>query len=366
MSNRVNRIGIIVTSVLLGGTIVAGALVGQAACARSLTPQGETALQEAGITGVDVSFKGREAYLNGSGKTQAELEQARGVVESVHGVRWAKISGDGAPTSTSTSSPTPTSASATPTPEPSPTASPTPTAVLPQLSVTTGSSGVVLTGTVPSQAEADALVAGAERVFGQPVDNRLSIDPLCQQQDWVGDLGNALATAPPISGGSLQANAQGLTIAGTVDSDADLAGLNQALGNVRTPLTNSVSVKAPEPAPVLTQAEIDQINAAFVNFGDGEYALNDRSRLSLDSVIPLLAKSTNSITIKGYVSSPHPAGREIPDSAQRAQSVADYLIAGGIDASRVTVEGHGADDPVASNDTAEGRLANQRATITIS
>jgi len=363
MSNRANLVGIAVTGVLLLGTLVAGSLVGQAACARSLQPQGESALQDSGISGVDVSFKGREAYLNGSGKTQAQLEQARQAVEAVYGVRWARVTGENSPSTTA--SPTPTT-SPTPTPTQSTSATPTAPVVVPQLSVTAGSSGTVLTGTVSSQQESDELAAAAERVFGKPIDNRLVVDPQCTQQDWVSDLREALANSPAVSDGSMQANAQGVSISGTVNSDADLAALNQALGKVRAPLNNRVTVKVAPPPPALTQDEIAQINSAFVTFGNGEYSLNDASRQRLDSVIPLLAKSTNSITIKGYVSSPHPAGREISDSSHRAQSVADYLVANGIDPSRITVEGRGTADPVASNDTAEGRLANQRATITIS
>jgi len=87
------KAGIAVVGALLGCTLVAGALVGQSTAAKALQPQAAAALQQAGITGVDVTFKGREAYLNGDGKSPAELDQAKQVVESVNGVRWAKISG---------------------------------------------------------------------------------------------------------------------------------------------------------------------------------------------------------------------------------------------------------------------------------
>lgn len=47
-------------------------------------------------------------------------------------------------------------------------------------------------------------------------------------------------------------------------------------------------------------------------------------------------------------------------SERRAQSVADYLISNGVDANRLSVEGRGEIQPVASNSTEEGRAQNRR------
>jgi len=47
-------------------------------------------------------------------------------------------------------------------------------------------------------------------------------------------------------------------------------------------------------------------------------------------------------------------------SEERAQTVRDYLVAKGIDPSRLTVKGYGESMPVADNSTPEGRLLNRR------
>lgn len=47
-------------------------------------------------------------------------------------------------------------------------------------------------------------------------------------------------------------------------------------------------------------------------------------------------------------------------SLKRAQSVQNYLVKSGIDARRLTVRGAGEEEPVASNDTEEGRAQNRR------
>jgi len=44
----------------------------------------------------------------------------------------------------------------------------------------------------------------------------------------------------------------------------------------------------------------------------------------------------------------------------RAQAVADYLIAQGVDAGSITVKGYGESQPVADNGTEEGRATNRR------
>ena len=52
-------------------------------------------------------------------------------------------------------------------------------------------------------------------------------------------------------------------------------------------------------------------------------------------------------------------------SQNRAQVVTDYLISKGIDAGRLMMEGHGEIEPIASNDTDEGRKLNRRVEFTI-
>ena len=47
-------------------------------------------------------------------------------------------------------------------------------------------------------------------------------------------------------------------------------------------------------------------------------------------------------------------------SLNRAKVVADYLIKNGMDPSRIVAKGYGEKQPVAQNDTEEGRALNRR------
>jgi outer membrane protein OmpA-like peptidoglycan-associated protein len=49
----------------------------------------------------------------------------------------------------------------------------------------------------------------------------------------------------------------------------------------------------------------------------------------------------------------------------RAQSVVSYLIKNGIDAKRLSFQGFGADQPIADNNTEEGRARNRRTELRV-
>jgi flagellar motor protein MotB len=52
-------------------------------------------------------------------------------------------------------------------------------------------------------------------------------------------------------------------------------------------------------------------------------------------------------------------------SRRRAQSVAGYLATQNVDSARVATEGYGKSQPIADNDTVEGRAQNRRVEVAI-
>ena len=73
----------------------------------------------------------------------------------------------------------------------------------------------------------------------------------------------------------------------------------------------------------------------------------------------------NSIEIVGHTDSTGNHAYNMSLSQRRAQSVANYLTAQGVDASRLSTRGAGPDQPIASNATADGRAQNRRVEVTL-
>jgi len=89
--------------------------------------------------------------------------------------------------------------------------------------------------------------------------------------------------------------------------------------------------------------------------------LRSESTAELDRLINLLTTYGNlKIEISGYTDSKGSQAYNQKLSESRSKSVVDYLIAHGIPSARLTYKGYGMDDPIATNETDEGRQLNRR------
>ncbi len=102
-------------------------------------------------------------------------------------------------------------------------------------------------------------------------------------------------------------------------------------------------------------------NALFA-FDSAELSSKDITALA-PVVERMTTDATEKVTIKGYTDSTGPAAYNLKLSDRRAESVATYLESKGVSADRITTEGFGETNPVASNDTAAGRAQNRRAEV---
>jgi outer membrane protein OmpA-like peptidoglycan-associated protein len=97
--------------------------------------------------------------------------------------------------------------------------------------------------------------------------------------------------------------------------------------------------------------------------GQGEFQAGDK----IDAVAQLMKNHPESrVLIEGFTDDRGGNALNQRLSEQRARSVHEALVARGIDASRIEVAGRGPAQPVASNDTAEGRAQNRRVELTFS
>jgi OOP family OmpA-OmpF porin len=81
----------------------------------------------------------------------------------------------------------------------------------------------------------------------------------------------------------------------------------------------------------------------------------------LDRTVDYLQKNTEWIVeIQGHTDSSGRLEWNMELSQNRADSVRDYLVSQGVDASRITTTAHGPNEPMESNETPEGRAQNRR------
>lgn len=98
-----------------------------------------------------------------------------------------------------------------------------------------------------------------------------------------------------------------------------------------------------------------------VNFQIDSARLRSSSKKNLDGVVAVLAKYPKvTVEISGHTDSTGSPDHNIELSKSRAESVKAYLVAHGVDESRVETRGAGPDEPIDTNATAEGRAQNRR------
>jgi outer membrane protein OmpA-like peptidoglycan-associated protein len=97
-------------------------------------------------------------------------------------------------------------------------------------------------------------------------------------------------------------------------------------------------------------------------FGLDVSDLTSDQELLLNTLAELLNEQQpdTRIVLRGHASSDGSAEINMQLSIARAQSVADHLVSSGVAADRITVRGFGETQPIASNETPEGRAKNRR------
>jgi outer membrane protein OmpA-like peptidoglycan-associated protein len=110
-----------------------------------------------------------------------------------------------------------------------------------------------------------------------------------------------------------------------------------------------------------------QVNMGDVLFDTAKYNLRMPAQLGLAKLSGIVLSHPGlKLAIEGYTDTTGTAAFNQTLSEQRANAVRDYLVQQGLDAGTVTAQGFGPANPVASNDTPQGRQQNRRVEIIIS
>ena len=179
-----------------------------------------------------------------------------------------------------------------------------------------------------------------------------------------GNVGKELLTTAKIMLGKLPLKCETLSVSNTCNPEELLLEAQRLCKKIDDGdgVLNSLDECPNTPAGAQVDSRGCEIHAALdsTHFAFDSSELTAEAQAYLNSIAASLAGK--SLTAHGHTDSDGTESYNMGLSERRATSVADYL--GGAGVGGVNTVGHGESDPIASNDTAEGRAMNRRVDIT--
>ncbi len=137
---------------------------------------------------------------------------------------------------------------------------------------------------------------------------------------------------------------------------------------------NKMDKQAREIDQALPGADVERVgegirlvlNENAVRFATGKATLTSNAKANLDKLLPVFKEyADTNIEIYGYTDSTGSPEFNLTLSQKRAESVKNYLTSNGLLSSRFKTTGLGIADPIATNETADGRTQNRRVEFAI-
>ena len=226
---------------------------------------------------------------------------------------------------------------------------------------------LTLTGYVPENNVHSALVAAAARKFfsEKVVDNlKASVGA---PSGFANAVVPALSALSRLSTGTLVVSDREVKLSGDALYDAAANQIRAGLGKdfpQGWQFKADISVKpaaAPVDATVCQQLFAELLSKGRIRFESGKADIVADSVGLLDRLVETALRCPNAtIEIAGHTDGDGEENANQALSERRAQAVTDYLVKAGLPANRFTPIGYGATQPVAGNDTEEGKAQNRR------
>jgi OOP family OmpA-OmpF porin len=226
---------------------------------------------------------------------------------------------------------------------------------------------LTLTGYVPDNNVHAALTAAATRkFFGEKVVDNLKAS-VGAPAGFASGVTAALGALSRLSTGTLVVSDREAKLSGDALYDAAAVQIRGGPGKdfpKDWQLKADISVKpavAPVDATVCQQLFSELLTRGKIRFESGRATIDPDSAGLLDRLIETALRCpTANIEVAGHTDTDGDNGFNQALSEKRAQAVTDYLVKAGLPASRFTAMGYGSTQPVATNDTDEGKAQNRR------
>lgn len=227
--------------------------------------------------------------------------------------------------------------------------------------ITSSPDQVVISGAVPDEATKAALLANLREVYSaaQVVD-QLAVGGVTTPPNWSTYIPRVVSkNLKSINRGQLVVEGSTVSLRGEVKNEATrqaVAGEFAGVLNAGYTIHNGLRVSASG------QAVLDQVLAnRVVEFEAGSAMLTDSGKsVLLDMTEALKSVKPKRIEVIGHTDNIGDPSRNLALSRARAESVKTYLVARGMTPELIGTSGMGADQPIMSNATEEGRRRNRR------
>ena len=221
-------------------------------------------------------------------------------------------------------------------------------------------------GTIPASTDGYTLFAPSNDAFGKlpagSVDVLVATQPrllellgyhIVPGRFLASDLSDGM-TLTTLSGAQLPVAVSGdtITVGGATLTESDL---DSADGVVH--IIESVAIPPDFRLPTINEA----LALESITFETGSAIITPEGAAVLDRAATFLAANPAiRVAIEGHTDSEGDEATNLTLSVERAEAVRDYLVEQGIASDRLETEGFGETQPIASNDTEEGRAQNRR------
>jgi OOP family OmpA-OmpF porin len=226
---------------------------------------------------------------------------------------------------------------------------------------------VTLTGYVPDNTVHAAVAGAAKRKFfnEKVVDNlKASVGAPAR---FVNAVVTALGVLSRLSTGTLVVSDREIKLSGDAFYDAAAAQIRDNLAKdfpQGWQVNADISVKpaaAPVDATVCQQLFSDLLAKEKIRFEAGRATIDPDSIGLLDRLVETALRCPNAnVEIAGHTDADGHDAFNQSLSEKRAQAVTDYLVRAGLPANRFTAMGYGSTQPIAGNDTDQGKAQNRR------
>jgi OOP family OmpA-OmpF porin len=226
---------------------------------------------------------------------------------------------------------------------------------------------LTLTGYVPGNEVHAALASAAQRkFFDEKVVDELKAS-VGAPKGFSEAVLRALGALSRLSTGSLVISDREVRLSGDALYDGAASQIRQSLSKDLPQgwtAKADISVKpaaAPVDASVCQRLFSEILGKGKVRFEPGSATINPDSVGLLDRLAETALRCpTASIEVNGHTDSDGDAAANQALSEKRAQAVVDFLVKAGLPADRFKAAGYGSSQPVAANDTEEGKARNRR------